>query len=167
MMNVLIVKPAITGRERKLHKLIAELQRSKNEAVFGGWNDACRPVENEYIKKNGINLLINFNLQGFEHSTLAGGIAYNLLDCKQIHILLDEHPDNEKYFSKRLSISMFFYCLGDEYYNYLIEKYPDIPYLKKIDYWNETQDEGAAKENAQTLHKIISEVAELCHMDYK
>lgn len=115
------------------------------------------------IKKSEADLFVCFDLAGFEQSTLTDGIAYNLLDCKQIHILLEKELTNEKYLAKQLSISMFFYCADAEYCQYLREKYPDIPYLKAIEGWKE--EENRAEENAEILYGVIREIMRNCRMD--
>lgn len=116
------------------------------------------------IKKSEADLFVCFDLAGFEQSTLTDGIAYNLLDCKQIHILLEKELTNEKYLAKQLSISMFFYCADAEYFRYLQEKYPDIPYLKAIEGWKRDGEEGKinAEICGQVLFDIVWEVIRLC-----
>lgn len=92
--------------------------------------------ENQVISNRKVldaDLLITFNLAGFEHSTLTNGISYNLLKGKQIHFLMNRELINEKYLEKQLSISMFFFCLDDLYCRYLQEKYPDIPFLQSLE----------------------------------
>lgn len=118
-----------------------------------------------YIRKEEADLLLTFDLTGFDRSTLAGGIAYNLLPCKQIHIITKEHLPNEKYLSKQLSISMFFYCVGLEVYNHLSEKYPDMPYLKVVEGWIKEDEDMIAQKNADALCEIILEVMHICHME--
>ena len=101
------------------------------------------------------DLLVTFNLSGFEQQTLAGGISYNLLNCKQIHILLDQNLPCEEKLALPLSISMFFFCQGQDYYEYLQSTYPEMPFLRKMDEWDK---EGNA------LADIITDVARLCHI---
>ena len=116
------------------------------------------------LRKEAVDLLLTFEMLGFERSTLAGGIFYNLLPCKQIHILTRDNLPNEKYLEKQLSISMFFYCTDSQYYQYLLEKYPDIPYLKEVKGWKSSDDEKSAETNANILSEIIEEVMQICHM---
>lgn len=77
-------------------------------------------------------LLITVNLAGFELLTLRKGILYNLLDCKSLHIMTQPRLINECLLGKPLSISMFFFCVGENYCAYLRKTYPDIPFLKVI-----------------------------------
>lgn len=102
------------------------------------------------------DLLVIFNLSGFEQQTLTGGISYNLLNCKQIHILLDQKLPCEEKLALPLSISMFFFCQGQDYYEYLQSTYPEMPFLQKMDEWDK---EG------NTLADIITNVAHLCHIE--
>lgn len=78
------------------------------------------------------DVLVTVDLPGFEQRTLTDNISYNLLDCKQLHLLLHENPGNESCLAGQLSIAMFFYCEGDALYNRLAQRYPHLPYLKKL-----------------------------------
>lgn len=114
------------------------------------------------IKETAPDLIITTNLLGFEQKTLTDNLAFNLLDCKQIHLLLHENLINEVYLSKQLSISMFFYCLGEDYFRNIAKKYPNLPYLKKIDGWQIGESPNAVKTNAKILFGIVQEVLEQC-----
>ena len=114
------------------------------------------------IKALHPDLLITADLTGFEQCTLTDNISYNLLDCKQLHLLLHEKLPNELYLARQLSIAMFFYCTGDSYYNELIHKYPNIPYLKKISGWRESTEPQAQQKNAQLLYAAVQEVLQEC-----
>lgn len=54
------------------------------------------------------DVLVTVDLPGFEQRTLTDNISYNLLDCKQLHLLLHENPGNESCLAGQLSIAMFF-----------------------------------------------------------
>lgn len=110
------------------------------------------------------DLLLTLDLSGFEQSTLTGGLAYNLLNCKQIHLLLRDNLPEESCLSKQLSIAMFFYCAGTEYYKRLWDTYPDIPYLKQLKNWNLENTPTAVNKNAGILCNVILEVAQICRI---
>lgn len=112
------------------------------------------------LKETMPDILIGVNLYGFEQSTLTDNVSFNLLDCKQVHLLTQDELKNEKYLSKQLSIAMFFYCLGDKYYEYLKDTYPNLPYLSKIVGWQTGNDQGAIEYNAEILCNMILEVKE-------
>lgn len=57
-------------------------------------------------------LIITFDLVGFEQTTLMDGILYNLVSSKFLNFMLRKNLANEKFLSRQLSISMFFYCRG-------------------------------------------------------
>ena len=118
----------------------------------------------QHMRERKPEMLLVFNLSGFNHTTLTDNISYNLLPCKQIHIITKDNLPNEKYLEKQLSISMFFYCTDSKYYQYLLEKYPDIPYLKEVKGWKSSDDEESAETNANILSEIIKEVMQICHM---
>lgn len=115
------------------------------------------------VKELSPDMLITVNLEGFEQSTLTDNISYNLLDCKQIHFIFDKNLPNERYLIKPLSISMFFYCTDDEYCKYLLEKYPDIPYLKTMNIEGIEQDSVTA--NVDALWKSVCEVMKICKLE--
>lgn len=115
------------------------------------------------VKELSPEVLITVDLAGFEQRTLTDNISYNLLDCKQIHFILNRNLPNERYLEKPLSISMFFYCQDNEYCKYLLEKYPDIPYLKAMNIENVEQDSVTANEDA--LWKSVSEVMKICKLN--
>lgn len=175
-MKILIVQPD-RGQMQKIISLLKEkIEKCSQEFIDNDpqsksqgitveiWDNTKLPVTCADIKKSEADLFINFNLAGFEQSTLTDGIAYNLLNCKQIHILLKDHLPHEKYLAKQLSISMFFYCAGREYFQYLQGKYPDLPYLKMIEGWKRDGEENSAGNCVQALYAIVREVMLLCRM---
>lgn len=150
--------------QEELKKKIA-LRLSEYVEVTLEVEGTCNSYGN--IRKKEADLLLTFELMGFERSTLTDNISYNLLPCKQIHIITKDNLPNEKYLEKQLSISMFFYCTDSKYYHYLLEKYPDIPYLKEVKGWKSSDDEKSAETNANILSEIIEEVMQICHMAKK
>ena len=59
------------------------------------------------IKTIGPDILVTYNLAGFEFGTLTDGIAYNLIDCRQIHFLINDNIPNLQALKKNLSLNMF------------------------------------------------------------
>lgn len=114
------------------------------------------------IKSRCPDLLITTDLAGFEQCTLAANISYNLLDCKQIHLLLHENLPNEPYLKGQLSIAMFFYCVGGVYCDYLTHKYPHLPWLKKLSDWQDGIDQQAQESNKEALDVVFREVLQKC-----
>lgn len=110
------------------------------------------------IKTLHPDLLITVDLQGFEQSTLTDSVSYNLLDCKQLHLLLHERLSNELYLDRQLSIAMFFYCVGNSYYEYLKRRYTGLPYLKMLPGWQTDADKDAIDKNVEALYKALEEV---------
>lgn len=160
-----IEKILIICRENnKFKKRIADLQSKLQNVMRGALVEVFR--EEGIIcdqKLKDVDLLITFNLAGFEQCTLADSISYNLFKCKQIHFILDRNLPNEKYLEKPLSMAMFFYCADDEYGKYLLEKYPDIPYLKMMNIGNIEQDGVTA--NVDVLWKSVCEVMKICKLN--
>jgi hypothetical protein len=116
------------------------------------------------LKEVSPDILITSDLAGFEQATLTDNLSYNLLDCKQIHLLFHEHLQNERFLEKPLSIAMFFYCLGDAYYQYLSGTYQNLPYLQKINGWKEGTDEACCMDNAEVISSIVSDVSKKCKL---
>ena len=114
------------------------------------------------IKAFRPDVLITTDLAGFELCTLTDNISYNLLDCKQLHLLLHENLPNEPYLAGQLSIAMFFYCAGDAYYDYLVQKYPDLPYLKSLSEWRSETNTAVGNSDAEMLYKAFREVLQEC-----
>lgn len=74
---------------------------------FEDTSDIVRPYIVENLKKKHIDLLVTYNLAGFELCTLTDGLAYNLVNCRQFHFVEDEECPNSKYVDKLQSINMF------------------------------------------------------------
>lgn len=175
-MKILITRPA-AGQMQKAIKLLKEKMEKSSQKdlqnipqsivpniIVEIWDSAGGQITCADIEKSEADLFISFNLSGFGQSTLTDGIAYNLLNCKQLHILLKDKLPEEKYLAKQLSISMFFYCTDGEYCRYLQKKYPDIPYLKAIEGWKRDEEENSTANHAEALERIIREVIQLCGM---
>ncbi|MBQ0027008.1 MAG: hypothetical protein KBS96_00245 [Lachnospiraceae bacterium] len=88
-----------------------------------------RPYIYGKLKEYGPDILISYNLAGFELCTLTDSVSYNLLDCKQIHWIEKKDCENEKYLNKVLSIAMFFATESASVYEYISETYDTIPAL--------------------------------------
>ena len=116
------------------------------------------------IRKNGADLLITIDLAGFDRITLTDGIAYNLLDCKQVHLLLHGQLKNEGCLSKLLSIAMFFGCKNEEYAADLWEKYPDIPWLRVLNEWRKGETQEELRTEVAAIGELLEEVFRECHL---
>ena len=160
----ILIAPTASGNIRKTAEFMKEnLQTMGRDIAIELWQEPGRPVTCADIKKSEADLFVNFNLSGFEQSTLTDGIAYNLLDCKQVHFLLADELANEKFLARLLSISMFFYCADEDLCRKLREKYLDIPYLKIVEGW-EKDGEKSPQKKAETLCQAVREVLEICQM---
>lgn len=110
------------------------------------------------IKSQDPQLLITVDLPGFEQCTLTDNVAYNLLKCKQLHLLLHDNLSNEPYLAKPLNISMFFYCVSEACRERLARRYPDLPYLKVLEGWQSGDESLVREHNARVLYAIYEEV---------
>lgn len=134
-----------------------KLAESRREVTCLSYSSKTKDIIQE-IKALHPDLLITVDLPGFERCTLTDNIAYNLLSCKQLHLLLHRNLPNESYLGRPLNIAMFFYCAGDAYYDYLTQQYPDMPYLQKLPDWRDGTDRQAEESNAQALYAAFEEV---------
>lgn len=140
-----------------------EFRRKLTEENKAEVSCLCYTAENaedvfREIKSWDTELLITVDLPGFEQCTLTDNVAYNLLRCKQFHLLLHEHLPNEPYLAKPLNISMFFYCVSEVYRERLQQQYLDLPYLKVLEGWQSGEDLSAREGNAQVLYMAYEEV---------
>lgn len=146
----------------EIEKLMKKCFKQEKFVLFEENNNRKKLFEE--VATSSDDLLLTFDLYGFEWCTIMDKLSFNLLPCKQIHIITQANLPNEKYLEKQLSISMFFYCTDSQYYQYLLEKYPDIPYLKEVKGWKNSNDEESAESNAHILSDIIEEVMQICHI---
>jgi len=55
------------------------------------------------------DLLVSYNLAGFELSTLADSLLYNLINCRQFHIINKKNVPNQRYLNILRSINLFIF----------------------------------------------------------
>lgn len=152
MLKVLIITPnTITYCTKKLCNLFGS-DYSVQLVTYNSEKD----YPHELLSKDLFDLIITFDLAGFEQTTLMGGISYNLVNSKFVNFLLHENLQNEKYLSKQLSLSMFFYCADRKYETYLREHYPDIPYLRSL--------QGSEETVEAAMRSAVEEVLAECHL---
>lgn len=84
------------------------------------------------LKEQDADYLISFAMAGFSWKTLASQVSYNLLYAKQIHILIGDYDGYEEFLKKEYAISLFFFTDHKKWIADWEEKYPGIPFLKKI-----------------------------------
>lgn len=139
------------------------------EEIAGGLKTKGALVETSVIETGDPNaaeilsghkdqdILIVFDLAGFEAETLTGGRSYNLSNAKQVHVLLADTFANEKYLADPLSIALFFYCADMACYERLMECYPEIPFLKLL-------GEETTISLVSRVFSAVDEVCEICHI---
>lgn len=117
-----------------------------------------RNFPHELLRTECFDLIITFDLVGFEQTTLMDGILYNLVSSKFLNFIFRKNLENEKYLSRQLSISMFFYCRGADYGKYLQGEYPEMPYLKVI------PEDKFSGDAAGAMTAAVEEVLVECHL---
>lgn len=161
------MKIIILAGETENKELLRELKRILSVNPQNTVEQYTLRSDNLQRIQNGCaDLVITINLSGFEFTTLTGGISYNLWNTKFVHFLIKRNLQNEQVLEKPLSISMFFYCLGKEYKEYLQKNYPNIPYLEEITGWDKGTDRKAAKSNAEKMAAAIYETAQKCNLPF-
>ena len=63
----------------------------------------------EFVDNFAPDLLVSYNLAGFELSTLADSLLYNLLNCRQFHIIKKKHLPNEDRLNILRSFNLFLF----------------------------------------------------------
>ncbi|MST58433.1 hypothetical protein [Waltera intestinalis] len=151
MLKILLITSKATQVAEKLRDALGQ-----NYVVQFATCDSERDYPYELLSKETFDLIITFDLVGFEQTTLMGGISYNLVNSKFVNFLLHENLQNEKYLSRQLSLSMFFYCADRKYETYLREHYPDIPYLKTL--------QGSEETVENAMRSAVEKVLTECHL---
>ena len=102
------------------------------------------------------DVLITEDLEGFEMCTLTDAVSYNLIHCRQFHVIRsgvphngdlskekstyrntsggrdhEESLPNERYLGKQLSLVMTFVCTDEGMAKRLAAEYPDLPEIVK------------------------------------
>ncbi len=153
-----MIKAVVVANEEAEAKCLADRW---NECFAGRGAFEYMPLTRDIIgdiRGKSVDLLVTVDLAGFDRSTFTDGVAYNLLDCKQVHLLLHRELENEKYLAKPLSIAMFFGCVGEAYGEYLLQKYPTLPWLKVLDNKYEAQiDNNHEKETVRLIEEVLKE----------
>ena len=98
-----------------LNSQLTELSsaRSTNHDYDVFYVDTSDSVKRSQLKASissyNPDLLVSYNLAGFELGTLADSLLYNLIDCRQFHIVKKKALPNEKYLSKLRSLNLFIF----------------------------------------------------------
>ena len=121
----------------KLHKAEKEIKcglESHGNTCAGIYREPgdVRNIMKE-IREYAPDLMITEDLEGFEMCTLTDAVSYNLIHCRQLHLLLSEDLTNERYLAKQLSLLMTFVCPDTDRAAALKDKYPDIPEITDMD----------------------------------
>lgn len=88
------------------------------------------------LENEAPDLLITFDMEGFEQETQTGNLFYNLLTSKMLHFIFKDKEKYKEYLSGKLSLAMFFFSVGNseaELYE-MKKKYENIPYLERVAY---------------------------------
>ncbi len=155
--DIKMLKAVIVSQKKDIAKKLAkELESVLSDKILFDDLELSKDIIGD-IKKRRLDLLLTVDLAGFDRCTLTDNIAFNLLDCKQIHFLFNRDLSNEQYLEKMLSIAMFFYCTDEEYKNYLVKRYPHIPWLKCLNGWTCSELSHGSK-NIAAMKVAIEEV---------
>ncbi len=157
-MKIIIISEQPTGNICGMEEFQRKLTEG-NKAEILSLRYAAENADDVFreIKSRDPDLLITVDLPGFEQCTLTDNVAYNLLRCKQFHLLLHEGLPNEPYLAKPLNISMFFYCVSDACRDRLTRQYPDLPYLGILEGWQSEEGQSAQDGNARALYTAYGE----------
>ena len=110
------------------------------------------PQTHKVLSSTNIDFILSFNLAGFNFLTLTGNVWYNLLPCRQMHII-DNPLTDSSFLSRPYSIAMFFYCTQHSLYEKIHKDCPELPNLFFLDQWGLQP----AKVLANTILEILSQ----------
>lgn len=116
------------------------------------------------IKRKRPDFILCINMAGFESVTFTDNIAYNLLGCKQIHLLFGKNIKNEKLLNNDLSIAMFFVTTDVEYMKSLREKYTTLPWITALNGWNGSYDIESITRNKEIMQECIKKILQECKL---
>lgn len=102
----------IKTREEMGSFLRETLSRLAEGAAYDiAWDDTTdvrlRQLIPSRIREASPDVLVTYNLAGFELTTLTDGLGYNLVSCRQIHFVEKDSLPNEVYLQKDRSINIF------------------------------------------------------------
>lgn len=157
IMKIAIVSYNIVDMDGLSQGLKSEFNTELESIVLFGQDIKRRPYLYQDIKAYAPDLLITFELAGFELCTLTDSLSYNLLDCKQLHWINKKGNVNEHYLEEILSIAMFFATGKEEIFEYLSENYAHIPRLYMVNESNGNVNIARALRRVAIETKIISE----------
>ena len=128
-MNIVIVAPKNGRFDVDKEKIRARYEAHGDKCffIFRAAGDLRNIMAD--IRSYEPDLLITEDLEGFEMCTLTDAVSYNLVHCRQYHFIFSDHPANEKYLGKQLSLLMTFFCKDETTRNQWLDDYPDIPEL--------------------------------------
>lgn len=130
------MKIAVLGSNKEQQNLLIKtVQTMKVEIEFIFYEADVNTQS--HFPASDFPLLITFNLAGFQLKTLANNIWYNLLPCRQMHIITSCDNELLSYLDMPLSISMFFFCTSEEQKRTLSTHFNNIPWLKVLDFWTQ------------------------------
>ncbi len=157
-MNIVIIG-STAGQFHKDRPLIEEELRRDGHMIFFIFRKPGdeHNIMNE-IRSHEPDVLITEDLEGFEMCTLTDAVSYNLIHCRQFHVIRsgstqdgnlskknsclgnisggrdhDESLPNERYLGKQLSLVMTFVCTDEGMAQRLAAEYPDLPDIVKCD----------------------------------
>lgn len=84
------------------------------------------------LKELSPDLLITEDLEGFEMTTLTDSLAYNLIHCRQIHLITRHDLPEMQYLAKQLSLVMHFYVTDPLLKEEVLERNGDVPFLETV-----------------------------------
>lgn len=89
------------------------LENAINTGAAIEWVDTRDAIRRQLIpgmiKENIPDVLISYNLAGFEWTTLTDGLGYNLINCLQLHFIEKDELANEEMLDKLRGINLFIY----------------------------------------------------------
>ena len=78
------------------------------------------------------DLLVTFDMAGFDLDILGGDLFYNSLCCPAVHVLFKRAEDYEPSYFKRMNFTMEFITLGERDSSYISDTYFRVPKVSAV-----------------------------------
>ncbi len=123
----------VVSRQGELKDRMEELDRGFPDAELHVFqrSDQRENILAE-IKALKPDLLVTEDLEGFEMTTLTDSVAYNLIHCRQIHLICRKGLPEMEFLEKQLSLVMHFYVRDPELEEEVRRRNGDVPYLNLL-----------------------------------
>lgn len=93
-----------------------------------------RPLHEQFFRLRNIKpqLVITFDLAGFEMRTLQETPSFNIISCRMAHLIMKADKETEDCLNVPLNFSMFFYTADSDHAESIRKKYPFVEHISAL-----------------------------------